>query len=494
MTYKLTLRPTQQAALDRILNEPTKAFMLAAAPGWGKTAVVSQLIADLWLDYGLIVGVVGTYKQWADRLSAQSDGTLTLRKIDSSVPGQKAMADYLSGIKGFYFVGLQYAASKDHQLVPQFNSDGSPKLDKDGKQIKKRTRLKTWEKVRPDIVIYDEGHVTSKRHNNGTNTMLSMDAEWKGYVSGTPYNNQFENMHSPSMWLWPERTERSFAMWRQKWCRTATQYVPGGRAVQKTIGEKNPGDYVKTLPCYIYGEAPVLAAGDSKIPAPEVLEVDMTPEQMRVYLELEEELLAWVNDHPLSVDWPVTLQGYLRLVALAEPSVDPETGKIRFEEGCASAKFDETVSLLNGKWQGENVLILTHSQRWAERLTQLLNSAGFEAAEYSGKTSNKARDEVKGRFSRGELRVLVASTQATKLGLDGLQQNCCKVLEHSIVVGDPSGQDQGIRRIWRPGNPRIEEFEYVRLAARGTIETGLYARQDLAMAEQRRTLKLRGAA
>lgn len=476
------------------MGEPSKRFLLAALPGWGKTLLCCQLIANLWLDHGLIVGVKDTYTQWRDRLAAQTDGAVMLRRIDSSKAGRLAYDDYLGGVKGFYFVGLQYAAAKDHSLTPQFNKDGSPRLDKNGKQVKVRRRLNVWARVRPDIIIYDEGHVTSRRHANGTNTMLSMDAEWKGYVSGSPYSNNFENMHAPSMWLWPERTE-PFSRWRVRWCRTETQWVPGGRAVQKTVGEKNPGEYVKTLPCYVYGEAPVVDGEGAKVPDPEVIQVPMTAEQLRVYLSLEDELLAWIDDHPLSVDWPVTLQSYLRLVTLAEPSIDPETGKISFNPSCRSAKFDKTMELLNGRWEGENVFILTHSQRWAARLTQLLRAAGVDAAEYSGATASRERQAVKERFAAGQLRVLVASTQATKLGLDGLQQNCCKVLEHSLVVGDFSGHEQALRRVWRPGNPRISEFEYVQLAAEGTIEMGLYARNELQKREQTRTLRVeKGAA
>lgn len=495
MTQKLTPRGPQAEIIDRIVSEPTQAFMLAGEPGAGKTFATCEVIARLWLDHGLIVGVKDTYNQWRNRLAAQTDGALQLRRIDAKAAGQKALSDYLAGVRGFYFVGLQYATTKDHDLVPQYDRAGNPKLDKDGKQLKRRVRLKTWEKVRPQIVVYDEGHMTSKRHNNGTNTMLSMKADWRAYLSGTPYGNNFENMHAPSLWLWPEHTELSFALWRDRWCRMDRQYVPGGRAIMKTVGEKNPGEYVKQLPCYIYWEAPVVNGRGAKVPDPEVIQVPMTKEQMRVYLELEDQLLAWIKDHPLSVDWPVTLQSYLRLVALAEPSVNPETGRIAFEAGCRSAKAEKTLELLNGRWAGENVFILTHSRRWSERLTQILGDAGIDAAEYSGKQTSKQRDEIRDRFTRGELRVLVASTQATKLGLDGLQESCCKVLEHSIVVGDAAGQEQAIRRIWRPGNPRIDEFEYIRLAAENTIETGLYARQDLQVAEQRRTLRLeRGAA
>jgi superfamily II helicase len=136
------------------------------------------------------------------------------------------------------------------------------------------------------------------------------------------------------------------------------------------------------------------------------------------------------------------------------------------------------------------VFIGTHSQRWAARLTQLLNSAGVHAEEYSGRTSPKDRARIKQQFSEGKIRVLVAVIAATKLGLDGMQLNCCKLLTHSISVGDFSGMEQYARRVWRPGNPRLDEFEHVILAGKGTIETGLYRNNELQTAEQHRTLRL----
>lgn len=492
MTDKIVLHETQEAHVQRWLSEPTRAILDGSEPGAGKTVKAVEFALRLWVDTVLITGVKDTMPQFAARILAQSDGTIVLRRIDASAPGQIAMADYLAGQKGWYFIGSEYLAAKDHDLIPQFENDGTtPKLDpKTKKQIKKRVRLKTWEKVVPDLIIADESHRQSTRHTNGNDTLKGLKSTWKLALSGTPSANKFENFHGILSWLWPDHTERSFAIWKQKWCLTATQYVPGGRAIQKVVGEKVPGALVASLPCYTREE--VLDA----VPAAEVIPVTMTAEQMRVYVALETELLAWVKDHPLSIDWPVTLQSYLRLVTLAEPTVQmvrnsdkqAEVQQVHFAEDAPSAKFDATMALLNGRWAGENVFLISHSQRWAHRLTQLLRSAGVSAEEYSGKTSPKERERIKGAFSRGEVRVLVAVIAATKLGLDGLQLNCCKVLEHSTQVGDPSGMTQALRRIWRPGNPRLDEFEYVRLAAEGTIESGLYALGDLQVRAQRKTL------
>lgn len=481
---KITLRPEQEAAVQRILAEPTRAALVASQPGAGKTVLSIEVALRLWPDLVLITGVKDTFLQFSDRLTAQSEGTIPLRRIDATKRGQGAMSDYLASAPGWYFVGSEYLSAKDYELTPQFDANGFPLLDKKEKHVKRKVRLKTWDKVVPDVIIADESHRQSTRHTNANNTLKNLDATWKLAMSGTPAGNRFENFHGITHWLWPNRVERSFALWKQKWCRTESQYIPGGRAIQKVVGEKSPGAYVKTLPCYIRHE--VLDA----IPQAEVIEVDLTAEQMRVYLDLETQLLSWVREHPLSIDWPVTLQGYLRLVTLAEPTVNPETGKIQFEEDCESAKFDKTMALLNSRWAGENVFLITHSQRWAARLTQLLRSAGVNAEEYSGQTSPKERDRIKREFSDGKVRVLVAVIAATKLGLDGLQLNCCKVLEHSTQVGDPSGMEQALRRIWRPGNPRLDDFEYIQLAARGTIERGLYASLDLQSAEQRRTLRI----
>jgi superfamily II DNA or RNA helicase len=485
---KLTLRPEQEEAVQRILAEPTRAALVGSQPGAGKTLLSLEVALRLWPDLVLIMGVKETFDQFAPRLLAQSDSSISLRRIDATKAGQVAMADYLASTPGWYFVGSEYLSAKDHELIPQFHPDGSPVIGEKGqykdRQVKKKIRLKTWEKVTPDIIICDESHRNSTRHANSHNTLKGLRSTWKIAMSGTPAGNRFENFHGITSWLWPDLVEKSFALWKSKWCRTESQYIPGGRAIQKVIGEKNPGEYVKTLPCYIRHE--VL----EPVPKAEVIEVDLTTEQMRVYSDLEEQLLSWVKDHPLSIDWPVTLQGYLRLVTLAEPTVNPETGKIQFDEGSPSAKFDATMALLSGRWAGENVFIGTHSQRWAARLTQLLNSAGVHAEEYSGRTSPKDRARIKQQFSEGKIRVLVAVIAATKLGLDGMQLNCCKLLTHSISVGDFSGMEQYARRVWRPGNPRLDEFEHVILAGKGTIETGLYRNNELQTAEQHRTLRL----
>ncbi len=487
----LTPTAEQRSIIDRVVNEPSRAALIAERPGAGKSLLSVSIGLDLWARTVLIVGVKATGKQFADLIAMQSEGSIALAIIDASKPGQKAMADYLAGEAGWYFIGHEYLSAKDHVLIPQYDDYGDPVLDNKGKHVKKSKRLKTWEGVTPDLLIYDESHKGSTRYTRGNDTMRGLKADFRICMSGTPAANRFENLYGAVSFLWPDRNgqgdiaDASFVRWKQKWCAMDSVYIPGGRAVSKVTGEKNPGEFVKHLPCYIRAESDIL--GDP--PAPEKIELEITAEQRRVYDDLENDLLSWVKDHPLSVDWSITLQAYLRLVCLAEPSIDPDTGKIAFPIENRSSKANEAVYIALKRWEGESVLHVTHSQRYARFLTETLNRNGLSAAEYSGKVSQKERERIKQAFINGEIEHFVAVTKATALGLDGLQKVCCKILEHSVQVGDPTAEDQVVRRIWRQGNPRLDEYEHIRLVAEGTIETGLFANVDLQYRAQQASLR-----
>lgn len=476
-----------------IVTNLTGGSLDSSPPGTsGKTRVAVKAMLDLWLDHVLIVGLRDTYGQWVTEFAEQAPN-ITLRRINATKGGQQAMGDYLAGVHGFYYVGWQYLASKDHEHVLQFK-DGLPLIDdKTGKQAKKRVRLKTWESVTPEMIVVDEMHLLARRHNASNNTLKGLNASRRHALTGTPYGNDFENFHGVASWLWPDRVEKSFALWKQRYCRTQSQYIPGGRAIQKTLGEKNPGEFVDTLPLVLNREGLT-----PKLPEAIRISVDLTPEQRRVYDDLETELLAWVKDHPWSIDWPVTLKNHLITVTMAEPTIATSTqvvnGKVRavtkiwFEPDAKSAKLDAAIGLMRGECAREPILHLTHSKRYVKLAVQRMAEAGFRVAEYTGDTTAKERAAVREAFITGDVDHIVATAQTVGTGLDGLQTRCRRIFWHSKLDGNPTMYEQGARRIYRPGGD-LENFRMYEILANGTKDAGVYASVDLQRAEMQLSLR-----
>lgn len=503
---RLTLTEEQEIDLARMMNEPTKAFLLAHQMGFGKSVLLAEWVVRSWFEYGLIVGPPKLAKQWAKHLHNQSEGHIALKVMDTTKAGEQNINDYISGVKGIYFIGVQLLSKRDHITYVKRDGDGNPILDQKGREQKKTQRLGLWSggrgmdvvdgvpkrvtrpEITPEFIVYDESHMASNRYTNAAATLRGMNAEYKALMSGTFYADKFENAYTPIMWLWSDRVDDeqtfdpSFNRWKERWCSMKDVYVPGGRRISQTTGEKHPGLLVTKLPCYLRRESL------DEAPSPRDVLVGMSDEQKRVYDELEEQMLAWIRDRPLSVDFPITLQAYLRMVTLADPSIDDE-GRIHFEESAASVKADKAIAALGSVWKSENVLHATSSKRYANYLVARLRAAGYTAEAFHGDTKPAERERIRQEFSEGKIQNLVGVIAALNAGTDGLQMNCCKILEHNTQVGQPSMMAQFIRRIWRQGNPRLADFEHVRLVAENTIETGQYASNDLAAVAQKMSLK-----
>jgi superfamily II DNA or RNA helicase len=95
---------------------------------------------------------------------------------------------------------------------------------------------------------------------------------------------------------------------------------------------------------------------------------------------------------------------------------------VDFAEDCKSSKLDELFSILGDHPEGEQMLILTHSQKFATITTKRLKKAGHTAFEWSGTSSQSTRDKVLEAFIAGDIQFIVAVISAIGEGTDGLQE------------------------------------------------------------------------
>lgn len=497
---KFTPREAQIHRIDRFLAEPTKAGLLADEPGVGKTLVAVEVA--LRFERTLTIGVKDTYQQFADLFEAQSEGAAVLRRVDSTKAGKAAMADMLAGVDGHYFAGSQFLTRQDYEYRTVRDSLGGPvwKTDKmTGLVITKERgeneigpaeipqpetfsfHLKTYRKMKPfDALIFDEVHVIQNRRSAGFKTIKTIRTDYKLAMSGTPYGNKFPGIWAITRWLWPELIDASFERWKHVWCLTEDVYLKGRKTTENVIGERYPGEFVKTLPFYIRAEA-------EPVPAPIEVMVDLTPIQASQYAALEEDLIVWIGENPLVVDLPPILRQRLRTLALGELSVTPE-GQPFFANDCKSSKLGALGGILRGYWGGEKAIIGMESKTFAYVTYARMVAAGESVAIWTGDTTSKGRDEIKRAFLAGEVQYIICTIRSMSTGLDGFQTVCSKLAWMNELDGDESGNEQFVRRLFRPG--RVGNFEHIKLIARGTKDEDVYG-ANLALAlKNRSTLRL----
>ncbi|MDL5351140.1 helicase-related protein [Microbacterium sp. zg-YB36] len=479
---KLTPRVEQEDSIVRILAEPTKAALIGDETGYGKTLLATEVIVRAGWKRVLLLGISATFPQWADRLAAQSDGAIQLRRLDSTKAGREAFDAFLAGEPGHYFTTIQWATAQNnlHRDKTDYAGNKIPKIDRKtglptDKFERERVNLKVYEKMSNrkagpvDAIIFDESHAIANRDSIGRKTLLSIKTDWKIAMSATWSGNRFDFAWSTTRWLWPELIP-AYWTWREEWCRTETKYVNGGRAVQEVVGEKEPeGGFVKTLPLYLRREH------DMKAPPAVIVECDSTVEQRAQYEDLKSELMTWASSwsgdrEPLVVDIPAVLRSRLRQVALAELSLDQE-GKVTFAPNAASAKLRALRGVLD-RWAGQPVVIMTDSKIYAKLVAARMTAAGYRAEAWTGDSSQGERQRLKADFIEGRLPYLVMTVQSGGTGVDGLQFACSKIVWLSIPEGDPKLVEQALGRVFRPGmTTEYGAFEHVRINMRDSLDT-----------------------
>jgi SNF2 family DNA or RNA helicase len=411
---KLFLEKDQELAVEKIIGEPTMAALNASLMGTGKTLMATETAIRLGSKTVLVVAPLNTYWGWADTVQRQTDYVVPeLRKITSMLDGKKSLADLADGKPGWYFVGREYFRTKD------------------------------WSKIRPDLAIIDECHFAQNRNSKSFRALKTLNPMFRLSMSGTPAGNRFEGFWAVSRWLWPKHIPKSFWAWVYDWC----ELEYSAFTKHEIVGEKNPGEFVANLPCYIRLEP----SHDLEI-VEEIRYVDLLPAQRKIYNKFEKDLVVWLEENPMVAEVPIAARIRLRQITLAVPSID-EDGGVVFAADAKSTKFQALQEIIED-YPDERMLILTDSQKFAKLVADRLNTTTKVAFEWSGTKSQKQREAAKQAFIVGGCRYIVAVIPAIAEGVDGLQDVCSTIvwLSHS----DNSLMNQQVfDRIHRRGQKEI---------------------------------------
>jgi SNF2 family DNA or RNA helicase len=288
-----------------------------------------------------------------------------------------------------------------------------------------------WGGMPVDFAVFDEAHRASNRKSKTAVALHSLKAKGKLAMSGTIAGNRVEGFYSIIRWVYPDVAGRSYWSWVDKYMSTKMDFFAG----KQPDGEKTPGIIVDSIPCYVRHLKREKCCAlhpkgiDSELP-PVTFEqrtVQLSAEQKRIYKKLEKDLLVWLGENPLVVEVPVAMRVRLRQITLGVPTL-LDDGSVDFMEDCKSSKLDEFFEIISDSPDGEPMLVLTHSQKFARVTVKRLQKAGFVAVEWSGAVSQKVRDGYLEDFIAGKIQFIVAVISAIGEGTDGLQEACSTVV------------------------------------------------------------------
>ena len=412
----LVLDADQEAAVELMANEPTRAALQASDRGTGKTVMAIELAKRISAQTILLIAPLNTRKEWISNFAGQGV-TLPVFVIDAKEKRKMEFYESLrAGNLGIYVIGREYfQLSGSNSPMPKCEAHEKSTCRKCPPRPLKRTALWSWAKVHPDLVIYDEVHKAQNRNSAMFTTLKSVKAGFKLGQSGTFHGNKFSGAWAITRWLWPDIIDPSFWRWAAEHCVLVDDphvKTHDGSMGKKVTVERIPGRFVNSLPCYVRIEGedyPVITRN---------VKVDLTPTQREQYTQMENDMMAWLGDHPLIAELPIVMRTRLRQMSLAEVAyTDNET--VGFDPDCASSKLDALEIILSKHHPGERVMIYTESQRFASVVAQRIG-----AAEWSGAVPTKRREEIKADFIAGTTQYIVATIASIGEGVDGLQRVC----------------------------------------------------------------------
>ena len=391
------MRPSekQQEHIDRIVGEPSQAALVNLATGAGKTLVAMSVSKALAPDQVLIIAPLNTRGGWkvhAERVWPERP----FLSIESRNSNFEKLA---LGHSGIYFVTKDYFALS--------GSSAQPREKEDGTLTRGRAKKHNWRRTLP-LVVLDESHRANNRDATVYKVLRQLSADWKIALSATPAGNKFHRLWETTRWLWPDVVDRSKQRWAAMYCRT--EYNPFNYSHTEIVGEKEPGAFVATLPCYITDNE------EFKVPTKTInVLTPMTAKQRAQYQHMLNDSLVWIGGNPLVAELPLVQKIRLRQIALGEVTFDDDLN-VSFAADCESSKINACHAIVL-RHPGAQILFYTDSKKFAHVLAKRL---GSEARAWTGDLSGPARDRLKADFINGGVRFIVAVISAFGTGTDGL--------------------------------------------------------------------------
>lgn len=422
----LILTDEQRQAVERMAAEPTRAALNASLTGVGKSVMTVELARALAAQTVLLIAPPNTKSGWSKTFTGQGID-LPFVEIDSA--HTERYDDLQAGVRGVYFISRTYFALSGTSLKPKPRIDKAtkqPMRDEDGNVLMTKGRVQQFKwNITPDLVVYDEVQAVQNKWSEGFKVLKRLKAGYKLAASATPNGNKFEGIWAVCRWLWgdthnpnipydPDAPYESMyvdsaqSRWVAKWC--ATAYNPFNFSGMKVTGERVPGAFVASLPCYIRLERDETPVNE------QIVTVDLSPAQREMYDRMEQDALIWLDENPLVADLPITQRIRLRQITLGEISFDSD-GEVSFAVDCASSKIDALTEIL-AQHPGEPVVVYLDSARFAPEVARRIGGVAW-----TGATSKMERERIKAEFGHS-IQYVVATIPAVAEGLDGWQRVC----------------------------------------------------------------------
>jgi SNF2 family DNA or RNA helicase len=330
---------------------------------------------------------------------------------------------------------------------------------------------KTWRreaivKTEWDVVIGDESHRMKNRATKQTKAFKRIRAKHRYLLSGTPIRNEVTDLWTQLNWLAPER-------WTSYW-KFFERYVEyrQGYFGREVVGIRNQEELTLRLnTCMIARTLDDVELELPELVGPKTISVELGSYQRKVYDQMRDEFVAWVegaDEALLASNWLVQ--------SLRLKQISGSLG-IFSEEHDDSAKLDALMELIEESPPEAKFVVMSQFKTMVDQTTARLRKHGVGYCEMTGDTAHAwlpaggthpagDRNELVSWFQRSDKpKVFIATT---KTGGEGITLTAANYFVFLDLMWTPGENEQAWRRIYRHGQDKTS-FVY-RLLAKDTID------------------------
>jgi SNF2 family DNA or RNA helicase len=343
--------------------------------------------------------------------------------------------------------------------------------------------------------IADEVHAAKNPKSQQTNALKKLRTWYKTGLSGTPADNNPQDLWSILNWLYP-MTWTSFWNFQRRYVRIEVHtrgfcLVEGCGAnhkqgFRKAVGVAHTEELRQAMAPYYIRRLKEEVAKELPDKYYDQIEVDLTPKQRRIYNEMRAAMLAWVGKHeqePLAAPIVIAQLTRLKQFALAYAELERvnrydqragetrEVSKVRLSE--PSSKLDVVMRIVTDN-PHKQFVVFSESRQLIELLERRLLLNNVTHVLLTGLTPQADRDLNIKTFQAGQARVFAGTIAAGGLGITLTAASTVIFLDRTW---NPSRNRQAEDRCHRIGQKNA--VQVIDIVARDTVDAGRLQRIEL---------------